>query len=134
MALSAWSEGGEGQDVVVKVKREERGSWSRGSVRIDRDGRKLKIGQKGGMLDLAGLEQFPVNWELDSSDEVVELLARPRRAGGDLRAREQRDLEVEQDRLELEQVAALAEAAHDEIVRAGDHGVEDLVGHAVRDL
>jgi hypothetical protein len=76
LALSALSEGGEGQDVVVKVKREEVGSWSRGSVRIDRDGHKHTFGQKGGMLDLAGLEQVPVNWELDSSDEVVELLAR----------------------------------------------------------
>ena len=76
LALSAWSEGGEGQDVVVKVKREELGSWSRGSVRIDRDGRKHTFGQKGAMLDLAGLEQFPVSWELDSSDDVVELLAR----------------------------------------------------------
>jgi hypothetical protein len=74
--LSAWSEGGEGQDVVVKVKREERGSWPRGSVRIDSDGRKSMFGQRSGMLDLAGLEQFPVNWELDCSDEVVELLAR----------------------------------------------------------
>jgi hypothetical protein len=76
LALSAWSEGGEGQDVVVKVKREELGSWSRGSVRIDLDGRKHTFGQKGGMLDLAGVEQVPVNWELDSSDAVVELLAR----------------------------------------------------------
>jgi hypothetical protein len=76
LGLSAWSEGGEGEDVVVKVKREELGSWSRGSVRIDRDGRKHTFGQKGGMLDLAGLAQFPVNWELDSSDDVVELLAR----------------------------------------------------------
>jgi hypothetical protein len=76
LALSAWSEGGEGQDVVVKVKREERGSWPRGSVRVEGDGRKRTFGQKGAMLDLAGLEQFPVNWELESSDEVVDLLAR----------------------------------------------------------
>jgi hypothetical protein len=76
LALSAWSEGGEGQDVVVKVKREECGSWARGSVRIDPDGGKHGFGQKGGMLDLAGLEQFPVNWADDSSDEMVELLAR----------------------------------------------------------
>jgi hypothetical protein len=76
LALSPWSEGGEGDDVVVKVKREERGSWPRGSVRIDPDGRKHGFGQKGGMLDLAGLERFPVNWADDSSDEMVELLAR----------------------------------------------------------
>jgi hypothetical protein len=75
LALSAWSEG-EGVDAVVKLKREEIGSWPRGSVRIDPDERKSMFGQKAGMLDLAGLEQFPVNWELDSSDDVVELLAR----------------------------------------------------------
>ena len=76
LGMSAWSEGGDGDDVVVKVKREERGSWSRGSVRIDPDGRKLASGQKGGMLDLAGLEQFPVNWDGDVSDELVERLVR----------------------------------------------------------
>jgi hypothetical protein len=76
LGMSAWSEGGDGDDVVVKVKREERGSWSRGSVRIEPDGRKLMSGQKGGMLDLAGFEQFPVNWDGDISDELVELLAR----------------------------------------------------------
>jgi hypothetical protein len=76
LALSAWSEGGEGEDVVVKVKREELGSWSRGSVRIDRDGRKHTFGQNGGMLDLAGLEQVPVNWKDDTSGDMVELLAR----------------------------------------------------------
>ena len=74
-ALSAWSEG-EGADAVVKVKRGEIGSWPRGSVRIDPDGGKSMFGQKVGMLDLAGREQFPVNWELDSSNDVVELLAR----------------------------------------------------------
>ena len=76
LGLSPWSRGGDGDDVVVKVKREERGSWSRGSVRIEPDGRKLQSGQKGGTLDLAGLEQFPVNWDGDVSDELVELLAR----------------------------------------------------------
>ena len=45
---------------------------------------------------------------------------------------EQRDLEVQQDRLELEQVSALAKASHDEVIRAGHDGVEDLLGDAVR--
>ena len=80
LALSAWSEGGGGEgstDTVVKVKREQAGSWSRGSVRIEPDGRQLKSGQRGGTIDVAGLEQFPVNWALDSdAEEVVELLAR----------------------------------------------------------
>jgi hypothetical protein len=77
LPLSAWSEGGDGSDAVVKVRREERGSWSRGSVRIDPDRRKLKSGMKGGMLDLAGVEQVPVNWTDDSgTGELIELLAR----------------------------------------------------------
>jgi len=76
LSLSAWSEGGDGDDVVVKVKREERGSWPRGSVRLDVDARTHGFGQRGGMLDLAGAEQFPVNWTHDSSDELVGLLAR----------------------------------------------------------
>jgi len=75
LALSAWSEGGDGDDVVVKVKREQLGSWPRGSVRLELDGRKHGFGQKGGMLDLAGVEQFPVNWSHDSSNELAELLA-----------------------------------------------------------
>jgi hypothetical protein len=47
LAMSPWSEGGGGEistDVVVKVKREELGSWSRGSLRIDLDDRRLKGG------------------------------------------------------------------------------------------
>ena len=76
LAMSAWSEGDD-SDAVVKVKREQVGAWSRGWVRIEPDGRKLASGQRGGTIDLAGLEQFPVNWAADSdSDEVVELLAR----------------------------------------------------------
>ena len=80
LQMSAWSEGdgGEGSsDTVVKVKREQVGSWSRGWVRIEPDGQRLRGGQRGGMLDLAGLEQFPVNWGTSSdAEEVVELLAR----------------------------------------------------------
>jgi len=79
LGMSPWSEGSGADvatDVVVKVKREELGSWSRGSLRIDLDSRKPKTGARGGMLDLAGLEQFPVNWEGDSADEVAALLGR----------------------------------------------------------
>jgi hypothetical protein len=80
LGMSPWSEGGGGEgstDAVVKVKREEIGSWSRGSLRIDLDNRKLRSGLKGGTLDLGGLEQFPVNWSADTqTDEMVALLAR----------------------------------------------------------
>jgi hypothetical protein len=75
LVMSAWSEGGEGTDVVHKVKREECGSWSRGSVRIHPDGRKLRSGLKGGTVEIAGLEPFPVNWANWGSEEVVESLA-----------------------------------------------------------
>jgi hypothetical protein len=77
LGMSAWSEGSDdgGSDVVVKVKREQVGSWARGWVRIEPDGRKLKSGQRGGTIDLAGLEQFPVNWATGSdTEEVIELL------------------------------------------------------------
>jgi hypothetical protein len=80
LAMSPWSEGGDGEtdtNIVVKVKREEIGSWSRGSLRIDLDNRRLRTGYKGGTLDLAGLERFPVNWSADTqTDEMVALLAR----------------------------------------------------------
>jgi len=80
LAMHPWSEGSGGEvstDIVVKVKREEVGSWSRGSLRIDLDNRKLKSGVTGGTLDLAGLEQVPVNWGTGSdAEEVVALLAR----------------------------------------------------------
>lgn len=80
LAMSPWSEGGGGEtdtNVVVKVKREEVGSWTRGSLRIDLDNRKLKSGIRGGTLDLAGLERFPVNWSAGTQvEEAVELLAR----------------------------------------------------------
>ena len=80
LPMSAWSEGGgddAGSDVVVKVKREQAGSWSRGLVRIEPDGRKLKSGQRGGTIDFAGGEQFPVSWATGSdAEEVVELLRR----------------------------------------------------------
>jgi hypothetical protein len=74
--VSAWSEGAEGTDVIVKVKRGERGSWSRRSVKIDLDDSNLKSGVKGGTLNLAGAEQFPVNWDGPSVGGLIELLAR----------------------------------------------------------
>jgi len=76
LAIGAVAEGGDGDDVIVKVKRGEVRSWSRGSVRIDLDDRELKSGAKGGTLDLAGAERFPVNWEGPSIGGLIELLAR----------------------------------------------------------
>jgi hypothetical protein len=78
LAMSPWSEGGGGDvntDVVVRVKREEAGTWSRGSLRIDPDDRQPKSKAKGGTLDLVGFGRFPVNWGAGSdTEEVVELL------------------------------------------------------------
>ena len=80
LAMSPWSEGSGADvstDVVVRVKREEAGSWSRESLRIDLDTRSLMSGAKGGTLDLAGVEQVPVNWPSGSdTEEVVVLVAR----------------------------------------------------------
>jgi hypothetical protein len=79
LGLSAWSEGG-GEtasiDVVVKVKRGEIGSWSRGEIRIEPDGRRPRTGDRGGTLHLDG-ERVPVNWDADSNQvgELVGLLA-----------------------------------------------------------
>jgi hypothetical protein len=78
LAMSPWSEGDATDlNVIVKVKREQRGSWPRGSVRIELDPpRKVWSGMEGGTLDLGG-ERFPVNWTPKStSTELVELLAR----------------------------------------------------------
>lgn len=75
LGLSAWSEGG-GEtgsiDVVVKVKRGEIGSWSRGELRVESNGRPW-MGYQGGTLDLGG-ERVPVNWDADSK-QVGELIA-----------------------------------------------------------
>jgi len=80
LTMSPWSEGSgddHSTDVIVKVKREEAGSWSRGSLRIDLDKRKLKSGINGGTLDMAGVEQVPVNWGKGTdTEELVALLAR----------------------------------------------------------
>jgi len=80
LAMSPWSQGSGAEvstDVVVKVKREEVGSWSRGSLRIDLDDRNQTFGQRAGTLALAGLEQFPVNWGAGTeTDELAQLLAR----------------------------------------------------------
>jgi hypothetical protein len=74
-AMSPWKEG-DGETVrVVKIKHEERGSWSHALVRMV-DASKGRV-QNGATLDLAGEEQIPVTWDGDpSTDELVELLAR----------------------------------------------------------
>ena len=79
LGLSPWSEGGgetSSIDVVVKVKRGEIGSWSRGEIRIEPDGRRPRTGYRGGTLHLGG-ERFPVSWDADSNQvgELVGLLA-----------------------------------------------------------
>jgi hypothetical protein len=74
-AMSPWKEG-DGETVrVVKIKHEERGSWSRGLVRMI-DVTEGRV-QNGATLDLAGEEQFPITWGGDpSTDELIELLSR----------------------------------------------------------
>jgi hypothetical protein len=79
LPLDAWSESSGGDiatDVVVKVKPERVGSWRRGEIRVEPDGRSLKTGYRGGMLHLAGGESAPVTWETGANaDRLVELLA-----------------------------------------------------------
>ena len=78
LGLSPWSEGG-GEtasiDVVVKVKRGEIASWSRGEIHIEPEGRRPRTGCRGGTLHLGG-ERVPVNWDADSKQvgELVGLL------------------------------------------------------------
>ena len=77
LGLSAWSEGGgetSSIDVVVKVRRGEIASWSRGELGIEPDGRRPRTGYRGGTLRLGG-ERAPVNWDADSN-QVSELVAR----------------------------------------------------------
>jgi hypothetical protein len=77
LAMSAWAEGDDSSDTVVKVKRGEHSSWSRGSVRVEVEDRNPRTGHKGGTLHLAGGERFPVNWAKGTdAAEVIELLAR----------------------------------------------------------
>ena len=54
LATSALADGnGEiSGDVVVKVKREPVGTWRRGEVRAEPDGRRLRTGYSGGTLEL----------------------------------------------------------------------------------
>jgi hypothetical protein len=76
-AMSPWKEGDAVTDsgAVVRIKPGERGSWPRGSVRLT-DLHK-RVGMKGGTLQLAGMEPFPVTCEGDpSSHELIELLSR----------------------------------------------------------
>jgi hypothetical protein len=75
LALSPWKEGVGNSVDVVKIKNEQRGSWSRGPVRVI-DASTGRV-QNGGTLDLAGEEQFPFTWGGDeSTNELVELLSR----------------------------------------------------------
>ena len=73
-ALSPWSEGDDGADAVVWVKHKECDSWPRELVRLlDPSTRGIS---KGGTLELAGQERFPVTWEGDDdTKELIELLA-----------------------------------------------------------
>jgi len=74
-ATSPWKEG-DGETVrVVKIKNEQRGSWSRGLLRVI-DPSVGRV-ESGGMIDLAGEGQFPFTWGGDpSTDELIELLSR----------------------------------------------------------
>jgi hypothetical protein len=74
-AMSPWKEGDGTTDRVVKIKRGERGSWPRESVRLidPPEGGE----SKDGTLQLASVEPFPVTWDGDqSTNGVVELLRR----------------------------------------------------------
>jgi hypothetical protein len=74
--VSPWKEGdGSETEHVVKVKREEHGSWPRDTVRLT-DVSESRAAN-GGTLDLAGKERLPVRWDGDSGNrELVELLRR----------------------------------------------------------
>jgi hypothetical protein len=76
-ALSPGKEGDRVTDsgAAVRIKRGERGTWPRDSVRlIDLHQR---VGMKGGTLQLAGEQPFPVTCDGDpSTDELIELLRR----------------------------------------------------------
>jgi hypothetical protein len=74
-AMSRWSEGDGETEYVVKVKRDERGSWRRELVRLtDLPGGGDSTDR---MVELAGMEPFPVTWNGDqSADELIELLSR----------------------------------------------------------
>jgi hypothetical protein len=70
-SMSPWGEGGEGTDLVIWIKRDERSSWARESVRlIDPTTRGVS---KGATFELVGQERFPVSWEGD--DDTKKLIA-----------------------------------------------------------
>lgn len=73
LAVSAMSEGDDTTDMVIKLKREERGSWPRSAVRVELQ----KQGATEGRLALPGFEPFEVNWGDDpSTAELIAVLAR----------------------------------------------------------
>ena len=78
LATSALAEGnGEvSGDVVVKIKREPVGTWRRGEVRAEPDGRRLRSGYSGGTLELGDAKGIPVTWDHDHEDtqELIALL------------------------------------------------------------
>lgn len=70
-ALSRWTEGDGTTDHVVKIKRGERGSWPRQSVRI------VDLTERGATLVLEGVERIPLTSDGDdSANELVEVLSR----------------------------------------------------------
>jgi hypothetical protein len=74
-AVSPWRKGDGETDHVIYIKRDERGSWPRESLRMidPPTGGKLK----GRTLELAGLEPFPVTWDGDdSTDALIDLVSR----------------------------------------------------------
>jgi hypothetical protein len=72
-AISPWKEGDGDTVSAVNIKPGERGSWPRGSVRlIDLH---TRVGTRGGTLELAGEEPFPVTCDRDAgTDELIGLL------------------------------------------------------------
>ena len=80
-AIGPWKQGDGTTDRVVKIKRGERGSWSRRTLRLTdlpHGGRPTGVGGPMGVsMELAGVERIPVTWVGDdSTNELIELLKR----------------------------------------------------------
>jgi hypothetical protein len=69
--MGSWSDGGEGTTVVLWIKRRERGSWARVTVRLVEP--TTRGVSTGAMRELSSQERFPVTWEGD--DDTKELIA-----------------------------------------------------------
>ena len=77
LALNAWSESSGSDiasDVVVKVKPERVGSWQRGEIRVEPDGRRLRTGYRGGTLHLGRRERARDLGHRREFGRLVELL------------------------------------------------------------